>query len=96
MAPCIFYPTLEKVALRWIRIHDLRHTYASIMISTGCNLVYIRDQLGHSSIKVTADSYGHLMKNNTGKPVDALDGLLSSSAPLSHPEIKKKDLTKTG
>jgi integrase len=85
----VFYPLLGRAELRRIRIHDLRHTYASIMISTGCNLIYIRDQLGHSSIKVTADTYGHLLKNNAEKPVDALDGLLSSNAPQSHPEPKK-------
>lgn len=85
----IFYPMLKIVGLRKIRVHDLRHTYASIMISTGVNLVYIRDQLGHSSIKVTADVYGHLLRGNKEKPVDALDGLLHSSAPYAHPNKKK-------
>lgn len=85
----IFYPVLNKAGLRRVRIHDLRHTYASIMISTGCNLVYLRDQLGYSSIKVTADTYGHLLKGNAEKPVDALDNLLHSAAPYPHPKKKK-------
>ena len=78
----------SKAGLRRVRIHDLRHTYASIMISTGCNLVYLRDQLGHSRIKVTADTYGHLLKGDAEKPVDALDNLLDSNAPSAHPKKK--------
>ena len=41
--------------------HDLRHTFASILIAAGHNLKYIQNQMGHSSIKVTMDLYGHLM-----------------------------------
>jgi integrase len=77
----VFYPLLEEAELRKIRIHDLRHTYASIMISTGVNLVYIRDQLGHSSIKTTADIHGHLLRGNAEKPVDILDTMLHPFAP---------------
>jgi len=85
----IFYPLLDKVGLREIRIHDLRHTYASIMISTGVNLVYIRDQSGHSSSKITADVYGHLLRGNAEKPVDILDSMLHPTAPQSHPKTKQ-------
>ncbi len=52
---------LKKAELRSIRIHDLRHTFASILISANHNLKYIQNQMGHSSIKVTLDLYGHLM-----------------------------------
>ncbi len=90
----VFFPLLEAAKVRRIRVHDIRHTYASIMISTGCNLVYLRDQLGHSSIKVTADVYGHLLRGNKEKPVDALDGLLHSLAPQAHPKTEK-ELTET-
>jgi integrase len=41
--------------------HALRHTWASMLIARNENLLYIRDQLGHSSIKITMDIYGHLM-----------------------------------
>jgi integrase len=53
--------SLKKAGLRSIRIHDVRHTFASILISTGHNLKYIQSQMGHSSIKITLDLYGHLM-----------------------------------
>jgi integrase len=53
--------------------HALRHTYASILIHAGENLLYIRDQLGHASIKVTMDTYGHLLPGQVRSRVDRLD-----------------------
>ena len=57
-----FHPALERAGLRRIRFHDLRHTYASLLIAQKENPKYIQTQLGHSSIKVTFDTYGHLME----------------------------------
>jgi integrase len=45
-----------------VRFHDLRHSYASILIEQGENLKYIQSQLGHSSPTVTLNVYAHLMK----------------------------------
>lgn len=58
-----FLPALKKAQLRKIRFHDLRHTYASIQIDLGANSKYLQKQMGHSSIKITLDIYGHLMKD---------------------------------
>lgn len=69
----VFVKALEKAGLRKIRIHDLRHTYASLLIQSGESLAYIRDQLGHHSIKVTVDVYGHLAPEGNKAAVDALD-----------------------
>lgn len=65
-----FYPALEKASLPKVRFHDLRHTYASILIDQGENPKYIQVQMGHSSIQVTYDIYGHLMK--TENPESAI------------------------
>ncbi len=59
----VFYPTLDRAGLRRIRFHDLRHTYASLLINQGENLKYVQQQLGHASISTTVDRYGHLMPN---------------------------------
>ncbi|MGZ3535376.1 MAG: site-specific integrase, partial [Thermodesulfobacteriota bacterium] len=56
-----FKAILKRAELRSIRIHDLGHTFASILISANHNLKYIQNQMGHSSIQVTMDLYGHLM-----------------------------------
>jgi len=57
----VFHPALKQAGLRRIRIHDLRHTYASLLINQGENLKYVQQQLGHASITTTVDRYGHLM-----------------------------------
>src|SRR5437879_11911512 len=41
------------------RVHDARHTYASLMLRRGVPIAYVAKQLGHSSIQVTVDLYGH-------------------------------------
>ena len=69
----VFKKALEKAGLREIRIHDLRHTYASLLIQAGESLAYVRDQLGHHSIKVTVDVYGHLAPEGNKAAVDRLD-----------------------
>ena len=42
------------------RFHDLRHTAAALMINEGAHLLAVKERLGHSTIQVTADRYGHL------------------------------------
>lgn len=69
----VFYRALDKAGLRRIRVHDLRHTYASLLIQAGESLVYIKDQLGHHSIKMTVDVYGHLTPGGNKEAVDRLD-----------------------
>jgi integrase len=41
--------------------HDLRHTYATILLTDGMSPAYVQRQLGHSSISITVDVYGHLV-----------------------------------
>jgi integrase len=69
----VFQPALTKAKLRHVRLHDLRHTFASLLIQQGESLAYVRDQLGHSSIQVTVDVYGHLVPGSNRAAVDRLD-----------------------
>ena len=70
----VFYKCLEKAGLRRIRIHDLRHTYATLRISKGDNILDVSKQLGHKSIKITLDIYTHWMPGGKKSEVDELDG----------------------
>jgi len=70
-----FYKCLEKAGLRRIRFHDLRHTFASLLLQDGQPLAYIKDQLGHSSIKLTVDIYGHLEPGANREAVNRLPTL---------------------
>jgi integrase len=55
-----FHRTLSRADLPAIRLHDMRHTYASLLIHQGESPKFIQAQLGHSSIETTFDLYGHL------------------------------------
>jgi integrase len=69
----VFSRMLEKAELRQIRIHDLRHTYASLLLQRGESIVYVKEQLGHASIQITVDTYGHLIPGANRAAVDRLD-----------------------
>jgi integrase len=69
----IFYPLLEKAGLPKIRIHDTRHTYASLLLQAGAPIHYVKDQLGHSSIATTVDLYGHLSPGANRDTLNMLD-----------------------
>ena len=71
---------LEKANLRRIRIHDLRHTYATIRLMRGHNIGDVSRQLGHSSISITYDVYGDWIPGSFKNEVDELD-LLHPPAP---------------
>jgi integrase len=56
----IFDPIRKKAELPDTRFHHLRHFFASMLIAQGESPKYVSDQLGHSSIQITFDTYGHL------------------------------------
>jgi len=56
-----------------VRFHDLRHSFASLLSQNGESPVYVKDQMGHSSIQVTVDLYGHLIPGGNKQAVDRLD-----------------------
>ena len=59
-----------------LRVHDLRHTHAAWLISAGVPLTAVQRRLGHSSITVTSDLYGHLMPSVDAAIVAILDAAL--------------------
>jgi integrase len=68
-----FNRLLDLAGLRRVRFHDLRHTFASLLIQNGESLAYGRDHLGHSSSQITVDGYGHLTPGGNRQAVDRLD-----------------------
>lgn len=69
----VFGPLLEAAKLRKVRIHDLRHTYASLLIAAGKELHYVQQQLGHHSPAFTLSVYGHLLPRDRRGEVNCLD-----------------------
>ena len=69
----VYKRILVKAGIREMRLHDTRHTYASLLLSKGASPVYVKEQLGHSSIKITVDIYGHLIPGSNRGAVNQLD-----------------------
>jgi len=68
----LFRKALKLAAIQDFRIHDLRHTFASWLVSEGVDLIKVRDLLGHSSVTMT-ERYAHLMPNRLHDAVAVLD-----------------------
>ena len=89
----VWEPLLRQAEVRHIRVHDARHTYASLMLRRGVPPAYVSRQLGHSSIKVTVDLYGHFMPGADRHHVEALadtleDARAQQSATLAQPALE--------
>jgi integrase len=60
-----------------ISLHECRHTFASLMIAAGVNAKALSSYMGHSSITITLDRYGHLMPGNEDAAAELLDAYLA-------------------
>ena len=71
-----FKGVLQTLGIRHVCFHDLRHTAASLMISAGASLHAVAKVLGHKTIKLTADLYGHLYLDDARKVAEGMDRTL--------------------
>jgi integrase len=69
----VFRPARERAGLSEVTFHDLRHTYASLMILAGNNPLVIAKQLGHRDARLVFERYGHLYPGEDEAAADALD-----------------------
>jgi integrase len=70
----------EAAGLDRIRLHECRHTFASLMIAAGVNAKALTAYMGHASITTTFDLYGHLMPGNEDEAAALLDAYLERAA----------------
>jgi integrase len=91
--PSLLYRIHQRVCalagLRSIRVHDLRHSYATIQLyELHAPIQYVSEQLGHASIKITVDTYGHPRQGTNISLADRLDSSGKDTlqyAPLAQP-----------
>jgi integrase len=88
-----YLPILQTAGIRAVRFHDLRHTFGAMLIAAGAPLNYVKEQLGHASIQITVDSYGHLIPGVGERYVDRLDATTSpqQSATQAQPAQKAEE-----
>ena len=73
LACCVIAEMTTREAGLDMRLHDLRHHYASSLISAGCSIVAVQRALGHAKASVTLDMYGHLMPSDEDRIRKAID-----------------------
>ncbi len=81
-----FLPTLQAAGIRAVRFHDLRHTFGAMLMAAGAPLSYVKEQMGHPSIQVTVDTYGHLIPGVGERYVDRLDSKTSPQQSATQPQ----------
>lgn len=67
----------RRAGLDRITLHEARHTYASLMIAAGVNAKALSTYMGHASVTITYDRYGHLMPGNEEEAAGLLDAYLA-------------------
>jgi integrase len=83
----VFRPAVRRAQLAPLRFHDLRHTYAALMVAAGAHHPkLLQAQLGHTSIKVTLNTYGHLFPDAFADVGPALDRLVETGRLETHAE----------
>ena len=75
-----FYPALRRAGLRRIRFHDLRHTFASLLLANGEDIVRVSRLLGHASPKITLGVYAHMLPTEHYGTADRLSDLIFGEA----------------
>jgi integrase len=71
-----FKPLLKRAGLPEIRLHDLRHTCATILLMAGKHPKYVQELLGHASISITLDTNSHVIEGMNGGLAEAMDDAL--------------------
>ena len=77
----------RKAGLPEIRVHDLRHSHASMLIDMGFDILEISKRLGHESVKTTLDTYSHLYPEKDARLAGELDKLRRPLTSVSTEEI---------
>jgi integrase len=77
--------------VRRVRVHDLRHTCASLLLSRGVDARTIMETLGHSTITMTLDTYAHVMDTTLRAAAERMDDALNLDYPDEEPEGMASD-----
>ena len=71
-----FQKLIETHGLPRVRFHDLRHTFATLMLERGVDIKTVSEYLGHSSVEITLRVYGHVTARMRGGLVDEINALI--------------------
>ena len=65
----------DAVGVKKIRVHDMRHSHAALLIEMGCTPLLLAERLGHERVQTTMETYGHLYPNKQAEVAIQLNGV---------------------
>lgn len=74
-----FEALVKAAGLRRIRVHDLRHTHATLLLKAGVSAKVVSERLGHASIAITLDTYSHVLPDMQDAAADAMSAALAAA-----------------
>jgi integrase len=74
-----FQDALVRAKLPKVRFHDLRHSAATFLLAQGFTLEDVKNLLGHSSIVLTSNTYGHVLEQRQREVAVGMDAVLGAS-----------------
>lgn len=75
----------KNTGVKKIRIHDIRHSHASLLINQGCDALMLADRLGHEKVSSTLNTYSHLFPHKQQELVHSLESLQATDSPTPEP-----------
>ena len=75
----------KNTGIKKIRIHDIRHSHASLLINHGCDALMLADRLGHEKVSTTLNTYSHLFPHKQQELVHSLESLQATDSPTPEP-----------
>jgi integrase len=73
-----FAELAERVGLAEVRLHDLRHAFATTLLASGVNVKVVSEALGHASVAFTMDTYAHVLPTMGERVAQAIEIALGS------------------
>ena len=86
-----FHRVIKKAGLKHLRLHDLRHTHATLMLKAGVHPKIVSERLGHANIGITLDTYSHVLPGMQEAAAERFDKVLEEGllAENSDPNVCK-------
>jgi integrase len=90
-----FTKVVKRAGLPHIRLHDLRHTHATLMLKAGVHPKIVSERLGHANISITLDTYSHVLPGLQEAAAERFDKLLNDSSFSQNEDINVSKMLAT-
>jgi integrase len=77
---------VRKADLPYIRVHDLRHSAATLLLGRGVPVKVVSEMLGHANVSITLNMYGHVLPHVQQQAAQTMDAILSGDGSLGSNE----------